>query len=194
MTSITKTIIVIAVIVVAILAAATGLFKLSKNQQPVTVSNPNDLVGKPMPRLDLTDKDGRLFDWASLKDKKVVLFFNEGLMCYPACWDQMAAFGKDQRFNNDTTAAISIITDSPHEWDRAVQKMPDLAKELTLFDAQAKVSKDLGLLSLPSSMHPGQSLGHTYMLIDKQGVVREVIDDPNMAVNNDKVWEKINQY
>jgi hypothetical protein len=34
-------------------------------------------------------------------------------------------------------------------------------------------------------MHPGQLPGHTYLVIDGAGVVREVIDDANMAVNND---------
>ncbi|MDP2933034.1 MAG: redoxin domain-containing protein, partial [bacterium] len=63
----------------------------------------NDLLDKPMPGIKLADKDGREVSIESYKGKNVVLFFSEGLMCYPACWDQIAAFGNDERFNTDNT-------------------------------------------------------------------------------------------
>ena len=195
MNNMTKTVALSILTVLVVLAVGIGLFKLSENAVPfVPVKDPNELVGKPMPHMNLTDKEDKSFDWDSIKNKKTVLFFNEGLMCYPACWDQMAAFGKDERYNSATAAAVSVITDMPSEWDTAIKKMPDLAKAITMFDSEAKNSKLLGLLSVASSMHMGRSLGHTYVLIDQSGIVREVIDDPNMAVNNDKIWEKLNQY
>ena len=44
----------------------------------------NSLVGKPMPDIQLSDKDGKTYTPANFKGKNTVLFFNEGLMCYPA--------------------------------------------------------------------------------------------------------------
>ena len=41
------------------------------------------------------------------------------------------------------------------------------------------------MLTLDSSMHYGSLPGHTYVIIDKEGIVRYVYDDPRMAINND---------
>ena len=49
------------------------------------------------------------------------------------------------------------------------------------------VSREYGMLSLPSSMHKGQYPGHTYLILDKDGMVRFVRDDPQMAVRNDEL-------
>lgn len=151
----------------------------------------NSLVGKAMPAISLEDKDGKVYTPADLKGKTVVLFFNEGLMCYPACWNQMAAFGSDKRFNNDNTQAISIVVDPAKDWQKAIDKMPELAKTKTMFDIGANASKQLGLLTTDSSMHKGSLPGHTYIIIDKEGMVRYVFDDPNMAIANDMLSNKI---
>ncbi|MEK7089936.1 MAG: hypothetical protein AAB920_03940, partial [Patescibacteria group bacterium] len=77
------------------------------------------------------------------------------------------------------------------DWQRAIEKMPELAKATTLFDVGGSSSAKLGLLTLPSSMHRGSLPGHTYVLIDRNGIVREVRDDPNMAMANDLLVSKI---
>ncbi len=153
----------------------------------------NSLVGKPMPDIQLSDKDGKVFTAADFKGKNTVLFFNEGLMCYPACWNQMASFGSDARFNSDTVQAISVVTDSAKDWQTAIAKMPQLAKATTLFDTGANASGRLGMLTTNSSMHRGSLPGHTYVVIDKDGVVRYVFDDPNMAIANDMLFGKIGE-
>ena len=51
----------------------------------------------------------------------------------------------------------------------------------------------LQLLSLPSSMHKGQLPGHTYVVIDKEGIVRYVKDDVSMAVRNQELIAEINK-
>ena len=153
----------------------------------------SSLVGKPMPDIQLSDKDGKAYDTADFKGKDTILFFNEGLMCYPACWNQMAAFGSDQRFNSDKIQAISVVTDSASNWQTAIAKMPQLAKATTLFDSGANASRQLGMLTTASSMHRGSLPGHTYVVIDKDGVVRYVFDDPNMAIANDMLFNKIQE-
>ena len=153
----------------------------------------NSLIGKPMPDIQLSDKDGKIFTAANFKGKNTVLFFNEGLMCYPACWNQMASFGSDQRFNGDQIQAISVVVDSAKDWQTAIAKMPQLAKATTMFDANANASRQLGILTTASSMHRGSLPGHTYVVIDKEGVVRYVFDDPNMAIANDMLFAKIGE-
>ena len=106
----------------------------------------------------------------------------------------MAAFGTDVRFNNQDTAALSVVIDQPQDWERAKEKMPDIAKASILFDRGAQVSRRFGFLSLNSSMHAGILPGHTYLLIDKQGIVRDVYDDANMGVNNDKLINMMKTY
>lgn len=191
---------------IAVIIVGITLFKTSENikQTQKAVANANELIGKPLPAIQFPDKDGRSYDLSSFKGKNMVLFFNEGIGCYPACWDQMASFGTDPRFNSEDSVAFSVVTDTPQDWQTAFAKMPDLAKAIILFDSGASashhtvptdtVSYRLGMLSMGSSMHTGIMPGHTYIMVDKQGIVRDVYDDPNMAMNNDKLFEMISKY
>ncbi len=155
----------------------------------------NDLVGKPVPAFSLRDRNGTEYSADNLKGKNFVLFFNEGIMCYPACWNQMVALATDPRFSGPSTAAFSVVIDQPSDWQSAIQKMPDLGKAAVLFDSNRSVSRAFGMLTVPSSMHYGSYPGHSFILVDKQGIVRFVFDDPDMAIDNDRVFaelEKLN--
>ncbi len=164
------------------------------------VSQPTDstvfdsLVGKKAPDFNLISYDGKSYSLESLKGKNVVLFFSEGLMCYPACWNQIAAFGTDGRFNSGNTIALTIVNDNRNDWQNAMQQMPNLAKATILFDTDRTVSKTYGVLNLPSSMHRGQFPGHSYVIIDKNGIVGYVLDDPNMAIGNDNLITQISKF
>lgn len=153
----------------------------------------NSLVGKPLPPIRLLDADGKTYTPDDLKGKATVLFFSEGLMCYPACWNQIASFGSDERFNNEAAQAIAVVVDSASDWKKAINKMLQLGKAITMFDTDAKASRELGLLTVESSMHRGSLPGHTYILVDKEGIVRFVFDDPAMAIRNDMLAEKIEE-
>ncbi|MEK9176031.1 MAG: redoxin domain-containing protein [Patescibacteria group bacterium] len=145
------------------------------------------LVGKKAPDFTLESYDGKQINLKELRGKKVVLFFTEGLMCYPSCWNQMAAFSKDSAFNNSDTVTLSIAVDRKEDWKEAVEKMPELSRAIVLFDTNRIVSSEYGVLSLSSSMHKGQFPGHTYLIVDKEGIVRFVKDDPEMGVRNDEL-------
>ena len=189
-------------ITLIVLASAYFLFKNSSSTgDPRGLTKPspadaslNSLIGKPLPDIQLQDINGKVYTNASFKGKNTVLFFSEGLMCYPACWNQIAGFGTDPRFNTGEIQALSVLVDSSRDWQRAIDKMPELAKANTLFDVGGSVSGKLGLLSLPSSMHRGSLPGHTYIVLDKDGIVRYVDDDPNMAMANDWLIKKIAEF
>jgi peroxiredoxin Q/BCP len=150
-----------------------------------------NLIGSPVPQFSLKDKNGTVYSSDSLKRKNVVLFFNEGLMCYPACWNQMVQLSKDSRFNNSDTVAFSVVIDQPADWQGAIRKMPDLANVTVLYDTDKSVSNQFGMLTVNSSMHYGSFPGHTFVVIDKDGIVRSVFDDPSMGIDNDRVFAMV---
>lgn len=150
----------------------------------------NSLPGKPAPDFTLESYDGKKITLSSLKGKEVILFFNEGLMCYPACWNQIVAFGKDTTLNSKAIV-LNITVDPKNNWKPAIDKMPELASATVLFDSNRQVSQKYGVLTLPSSMHKGQFPGHSYVIIDKEGVVKFIKDDVQMAVRNQELIAEI---
>lgn len=153
--------------------------------------SPDALIGKPAPDFTLKDRSETTYALSNLKGKNVVLFFNEGLMCYPACWNQIVELGQDERLKRDDTVVLSVVVDRPKEWQSAIKKMPALADATVVFDTDASVSDAYGVLTAESSMHYGQFPGHTYVVIDKQGLVQHVYDDPNMAIHNDQLIDEM---
>ena len=153
----------------------------------------NELLDKPAPDFALADKDGKTYSSNELRGKDIILFFNEGLMCYPACWNQIVALAKDERFKNADTIVLSVVVDPPAEWQKAIKQMPELAEATVVFDKDAMVSKQFGMLTTASSMHYGSLPGHTFVLIDKKSVIKHIFDDPNMSIHNDQLVAEISK-
>lgn len=151
----------------------------------------NSLIGQAAPEFNLKSYDGKNINLTELKGKNVVLFFSEGAMCYPSCWDQINAFTKDKGFAKKDTAVFTIVVDPKSEWDGVVRQDPKIAEAVVLFDTDRKVSADYGVLTVDSSMHRGQFPGHTYVIIDKEGIVRYELDDVRMEINNGKLLADI---
>lgn len=152
----------------------------------------NNLVGKPASDFTLETYDGNQITLSSLKGKNVILFFNEGLMCYPACWNQIAAFGKDAELGQKAVI-LNITADPKNNWKEVLDKMPELAQATTLFDNNRQVSTIYGVLTLPSSMHKGQFPGHSYVIINKDGIIKFVKDDVQMTVRNQELSAEIDK-
>lgn len=188
-------------VVIAILAFFVGgISLLNKKENRPAFSDQNSgkksgpsglVVGEIAPLFSIRDKSGVEYNNENLKGKNVVLFFNEGLMCYPACWNQIVSLAQDPRFAGLNTTVLSIVTDRNEAWRSAVEKMPELGAALTVFDVDSTVSRSYGMLTRPSSMHYGQLPGHSYVIIDKEGAVRYIYDDPSMSNNNDKLITEI---
>lgn len=151
------------------------------------------LLDKTAPDFKLVSYDGKEVSLSDLRGKRVVMFFSEGAMCYPSCWDQMVALVKDPKFNNSTTATLSIIVDPKNEWDQAVEKMPELKNAIVLLDTTKSVVASYGVLTLNSSMHRGQFPGHTYLILDKEGIVRYELDDEHMQIRNKELLTQLDK-
>ncbi|KKQ29868.1 MAG: hypothetical protein A3H17_01720 [Candidatus Levybacteria bacterium RIFCSPLOWO2_12_FULL_37_14] len=152
----------------------------------------NSLIGTIAPDFTLETYDGDKITLSSLKGNSVILFFNEGLMCYPSCWNQIVAFGKDAELGKKAVL-LSITADPKNDWKSALDKMPELAQATVLFDSNRQVSAKYGVLTLPSSMHKGQFPGHSYVIVDKNGIVKFVQDDVQMAVRNKELSSEIDK-
>ena len=212
MTNLNKQTIIVALSILIFIAAVVGVSYIlgSKNSQDNQQADHPDehhegqstyedkfnaLLEKQAPDFTLYSYDYKKVTLSELKGKKVVLFFTEGVMCYPSCWNQIAAFGKDDAFKKEDTMVLAIVVDTKNEWRKAIDKMPELAQTTVLLDLSKEISKEYGVLSLSSSMHKGQFPGHTYLVLDKDGVIRFIKDDPQMAVRNDELrmeLEKLN--
>lgn len=179
---------------IAIIAIAAIMLR-PNSSTPTAVTTPqqqlNQLVGKPAPDFTLTDQSNHAFSLSKQRGHNVVLFFSEGVMCYPACWNQIAALGGDAQLNSNLVTSANIVTDTPSAWESAFRKQPALAKGTMLFDSDTTVSNKYGMLNLPSSMHRGMKPGHTFVVIDKNGIVRFVMDDSNMGINDTKLQKEI---
>lgn len=185
--------------IIALVIGFIGLIAFSRLTTPNSMSTNGqsqnsyaDLVGKPAPNFALQTYNGKTMSLSSLRGKTTILFFSEGILCYPACWNQIAAFGTDKDLNNDKVATLSIVPDQQSEWVSAIQRQPDLGKETLLMDSNLKMSQDYGVLNLESSMHKGEKPGHTYIIIDKNGIVRYTHDDPSMGIQNSLMKKEIN--
>ncbi len=170
---------------------ADNINRHSGNSSGASTAALDALVGKVVPDFSLSDRDGKVYSKDNLKGKNVILFFNEGLMCYPACWDQIAQLASDSKLNNSDTVVLSVVVDPVKDWQRAIDKMPELAKATVVFDTNKEVSNKFGVLVAPSSMHFGSLPGHTYVVIDKEGIVRHVYDDPRMAIHNNQLLDEL---
>lgn len=143
-------------------------------------------IGENAPDFNLKDVNGDTVKLSDYKGKNLVIFFNEGSMCYPSCWNQMLALAMDKRFNNENSATIAIVIDSKQQWEKIIaEKEPKMSAVKILLDTNKKVSLEYGALFMESSMHKGSFPGHSYFVIDKEGTLRYILDDPKMKINND---------
>ena len=143
------------------------------------------LLGQPAPEFSIESYNGEKVTLSSLKGRNVVLFFSEGAMCYPGCWDQVSAFAEDVKDFADKNAVIyTVIVDPRQDWKEAVDDESKMAGANVLLDTDKKTSLSYGALTLPSSMHRGQFPGHTYMIINTEGIVVYENDDEEMGIRN----------
>ncbi|MGH2579428.1 MAG: peroxiredoxin family protein [Actinomycetota bacterium] len=124
--------------------------------------------GEKAPPIRLPSTDGGMFDLASLRGKRVLLFFQEGLMCQP-CWDQL----KDIQSNIDQFRQLGIdetvsITTDP--LDALKQKVADEGLSIpVLSDPNLAVSETYSANQY--GMMGTSRDGHSFIVVGPDGTI-----------------------
>lgn len=152
-------------------------------------------VGMAAPDFTLPNISGGTFTLSAYRGKSnVLLFFNEGLSCSP-CLQQMHDLDQlNPQFLGLNIVVVSITADSLtmlSSWASA--NGPQYGKVLS--DQGLTVSRAYNLLGADISMMPGSAPGHTFILVDKSGIIkwRQDYGPATMYVPNDQIIAAVKQ-
>lgn len=141
----------------------------------------------------LPDTGGGNFKLSDYRGKSnVLLFFNEGLSCAP-CLSQMRDLDQINRQMTDLNVLVVSITGDKlqllADWTRS--SGPRYGRVLS--DEGLQVSKMYDMLGADVSMMPGTAPGHTFVLINKAGMIvwRGDYGPYNMYVPNDQIIAQV---
>ncbi len=145
-----------------------------------------ELVGREAPDFTLPTTDGRQVKLADFRgEKNVLLFFNEGLGCAP-CWQQARLLQDNlEAFTALDTEVFTVMVDPPDLLAREAGRW-GLTLPI-LVDQSTEVSQAYNALG---GMHANKP-NHTFILVDKGGVVRWDQDYASMWVENEVVVEQV---
>lgn len=103
------------------------------------------------------------------RGRNILLFFHEGLGC-PPCWKQDAEIERDMdKFRAMGISDVVTIVVDPMPQTTAEYRQWKLTFPM-LVDSTLAVSRAYDALNF--SMHPGFRPGHTFFLIDAEGLIR----------------------
>ncbi len=173
-------------VVLAFVAVAGMLVLLSRSSSPAQQAAGKAMTG-PAPDFTLPTVGGGDVSLASFRGKEnVLLFFNEGYGCGP-CWQQ--ALEMQQRLADlkaTNTAFLTIMVDPPDllapevkRWGLTVPVLDDTSR------TAAQAYNTLGF-----GMHADKP-NHTFVFIDKAGVIRWWKDYASMRAPADEVIKKV---
>ncbi len=179
---------------VAILAAMALVVVYVVQFEPRSTTKPSGWVGRAAPDFTLASANtGGSFTLSSEKGQtNVLLFFNEGLSCSP-CLVQMRQLDTDAaRFQSLNVQVVSITGDtlaSMTSWAQNSQ----VAHTPVLADPTLTVSNNYDTTSAAVSMMPGTAPGHTFILVNLQGVVlwRADYGPSNMSVPDSDILQAV---
>lgn len=100
--------------------------------------------------------------------KNVLLYFHEGLSCQP-CWEQIPELEKGMtEFEKMNVALLSIALDPAEKWKDTIDQYKIKTPILSYDSSRTEVDYNL----LPYSMGMGRRAGHTFVLVDKDGLIQ----------------------
>jgi peroxiredoxin Q/BCP len=125
-------------------------------------------VGAKAPDFALTDVvHNRQVTAKSLRGRKTMLFFSEGVNCQP-CIIQAAKLQQTGALEKKGIQLVSVTTDPADQLAQAAQQYG--VHTPMLADPSMKMSSAYGMLGHGGMGHPTQD-GHAFMLLDEQGKV-----------------------
>jgi peroxiredoxin len=187
-----KTKIAIFLLILIVATGVIGYVALTPREQAAGTSI---RVGAVAPDFTLPNVNGGTLTLSSYRGKaNVLLFFNEGLSCAP-CLNQMTDLDQvNQQFTKLDIVAVSITGDSVSllaSW--AQSSGPQDSKVLS--DQNLAVSRAYGMLGPGVTMMPGSAPGHSFVLVNKEGIIAWRYDygPYNMNVPNDEIIAAVTQ-
>lgn len=173
---------------VAALAATFALLGRGQQASAPVASQLN----KPAPAFDERDVvSGRTITSESLRGKNVLLFFSEGVMCQ-ACFQQIQALeARTADLTRRKLVLVNITNDRVADAQQAAETYRITTPLVADEDRDMSGAYDV----LGQGMHPNTA-GHTFILVDRQGVIRWRRDywlgsDPTMYVKPDRLFADI---
>ncbi len=156
-----------AVLVIMILVVAYALQVQSSH------ASPTGWVGRPAPdfSLSIANGGGGTFHLSQERNvTNVLLFFNEGLSCAP-CLTQMQQLDADaSQFQAAHVLIVSITGDTLSQMTTWASNAY-VDSSIVLADPTLGVCNAYDTTGAAVSMMPGTAPGHTFLLVDKKGVV-----------------------
>lgn len=171
--SITAGILLVALITT--LFVTTALNGRSTKTASPTSTDSASFVGKAAPDFTLPDTSGQSVSLASFRgDKAVILYFSEGAGC-EACLTQMKSIEQKQSDFSDAGFVVLPIVMNTKDQIEADASTYNVSTPFLLDDGTVSKAYDM----LGKGMHAGMP-GHSFVVIDKTGVVRWSGDYPSM--------------
>jgi len=152
-------------------------------------------AGSVAPDFSLPSTSGASFRLSDYRGKSnVLLFFNEGLSCQPCLTQMQSLDALNSEFKSLNVVVVSITGDPLQtltDWTRSSGP----AYGMVLSDQGLQVSRSYGMLGADVSMMPGTAPGHSFILVNENGVIvwRHDYGPYNMNVANDEIWAAIKQ-
>jgi peroxiredoxin len=147
----------------------------------------NRLASGPAPTFAATDAvNGRVLTSSYFKNRDTLLFFSEGVMCQ-SCLEQIQSLERvSGQLAQRHLSLVSITPDSLGDLRQAVASYKIHTPLLT--DESRRMSTDYDVLGL--GMHADMP-GHTFILVDRHGVIRWRHDYTTMFVPPEKLLKAI---
>ena len=161
-----------AVAAVAAVAVLFGVYTSSGENGPATAGGLDydvaDPSSGPAPALALPTTDGETFDLSAYRGSRVLLYFQEGLMCQ-ACWTQLKdleAAGAEL----ETLGVDELLTVTTDPVDLLARKVRDDGYTTPVAsDADTAVSAEYGALGV--GMMGASMNGHSFVVVGPDGEI-----------------------
>ena len=152
---------------------------LSSKPQDQTAATPT-----PAPTFTLTDTTGATVDLAALRGRNVILYFSEGAGCQ-SCLLQMAQIEAQQAKFDEANITVLPIVMNTRDQITADMSANNVKTPFLLDDGT--VSTEYGTIG--RGMHAGLP-GHSFVVIDSQGMQRWYGEYPSMWLEPDDLLAK----
>lgn len=140
--------------------------RLNRQQASIVASSSQ---GGFAPDFELPATTGGRIGLSDYRGKEnVFLYFHEGLSCQP-CWEQIPELEKAlPEFEKMNIVLLSIALDPVDQWKDTIDQYRIKTPILSYQDSNTEQTYNL----LPYSMGMGRRAGHTFVLVDKDGVIK----------------------